>query len=178
MQGDPIQRLAVKAGELLSASGKTLATAESCTGGLLAGAVTAIAGSSAYFLGGVISYDNSVKMEVLGVASDLIGSHGAVSAEVAASMAHNALRLFQADIALSVTGIAGPGGATPNKPVGTTFIALASDDAQEVKHFHFSGNRAGNREASVHEALVMLVSYLGEAASEIGTQASLEVGIT
>lgn len=176
--GDSIQGLAVTAGHLLSASGKTLATAESCTGGLLAGAVTAIAGSSAYFLGGVISYDNGVKVGVLGVAADLIDSHGAVSAEVAASMAYNAMRLFRADLALSVTGIAGPGGATPNKPVGTTFIALVSARAEEVRYFHFTGDRVGNRDTSVHEALAMLVSHLGEAVPVGGTPATLEVGIT
>jgi PncC family amidohydrolase len=157
---DVTHSLASEAARLLFEIGLTVATAESCTGGLLSGALTAISGSSAYFLGGIVSYDNKVKSGVLGVPPDLIEAHGAVSAQVALTMAQRVRALLGVDIGISVTGIAGPGGAVPDKPVGTTYMALVSDDFEEVQHFCFDGDREGNRSSSVREALMMLVSYL------------------
>lgn len=145
---------------LLLQTGMTVATAESCTGGLLAGALTEVPGSSAYFVGGVVSYDNKVKLDLLSVPSELLEAHGAVSAEVATVMAESVRALIGADIGISVTGIAGPSGATPGKPVGTTYIALSSEVGTFVQHFHFALDRAGNRASSVEAALSMLTAHL------------------
>jgi PncC family amidohydrolase len=172
---DVTNSLASEAAGLLFESGLTVATAESCTGGLLSGALTAISGSSAYFPGGIVSYDNKVKSGILGVPPDLIEAHGAVSAQVALSMAQRIRDLLAVDIGMSVTGIAGPGGATLNKPVGTTYIALAADDFEEVRHFCFDGDRAGNRASSLLEALTMLVSYLEARANGSMSEARREV---
>ena len=111
--------------QALRAAGLTLATAESCTGGLIAAACTAVAGSSDWFERGFVTYSNQAKAEMLGVPAALIAAHGAVSAEVAQAMAEGALAHSRADLAVAVTGIAGPGGATPGKPVGTVWLALA-----------------------------------------------------
>ncbi len=157
---DVTNSLASEAARLLFETGLTVATAKSCTGGLLSGALTGIPGSSAYFLGGIVSYDNKVKSGILGVPPDLIEAHGAVSAQVALSMAQRIRALLAVDIGMSVTGIAGPGGATQNKPVGTTYIALAAHDFEGVQHFRFGGDREGNRASSVRASLKMLVSYL------------------
>jgi len=121
-------------GAALSVSGKTLAVAESCTGGLLGGAVTAIPGSSLYFSGGVVAYGNSAKISLLGVSPGLISARGAVSREVALAMAEGALSLFRADLAIAVTGVAGPGGGSRGKPVGTVWVAVVALDGVRVAH--------------------------------------------
>ncbi len=113
-------------GAALSASGKTLAVAESCTGGLLGGAITSILGSSLYFPGGVVAYGNFAKISLLGVPPDLIAARGAVSREVALAMAEGVLSLFRADLAIAVTGVAGPGGGSRGKPVGTVWVAVVA----------------------------------------------------
>jgi nicotinamide-nucleotide amidase len=123
-------------------AGLWLATAESCTGGQIAGRLTAIAGSSAVFRGGVIAYDNAVKTEVLGVPAEAIAAHGAVSEPVARAMAEGARRLLKADIAVGITGIAGPGGATPDKPVGTVEVAVADAEGCTYKRLALFGDRA------------------------------------
>lgn len=107
------------------AAGKTVGTAESCTGGLIGAALTAIPGSSSVFHGGIIAYDNRIKTNLLGVSSELLEQHGAVSAEAARAMARGAIEKLDVDIAVSVTGIAGPGGGTEQKPVGTVYMGLA-----------------------------------------------------
>jgi nicotinamide-nucleotide amidase len=119
--------------QLLAAKGKTLALAESCTGGYLANRITNVPGASAVFLGGIVSYSNGAKERFLGVRSETLAEHGAVSEAVAREMAEGARRETSADYALAVTGIAGPAGGTPEKPVGTVFIALATQDGTEVK---------------------------------------------
>jgi nicotinamide-nucleotide amidase len=124
------------------AAGLWLATAESCTGGQLAGRLTAIAGSSAAFRGGVVAYDNAVKTEVLGVPAEVIAAHGAVSEPVARALAEGARRLLRADIAVGITGIAGPGGATPDKPVGTVDVAVADAEGCTYKRLALFGDRA------------------------------------
>ena len=126
---------------LFRETGMTLALAESCTGGLIAGRITAIPGSSGYFLLGAVTYSNDAKVRLLGVPEDLPAERGAVSAEVAKAMARGALRLAGSDLALAVTGIAGPEGGSPDKPVGTVFIALADRAGCSAKGYHFSGNR-------------------------------------
>jgi nicotinamide-nucleotide amidase len=133
-----------------------LATAESCTGGLIAATLTAIAGSSDVFERGFVTYSNAAKREQIGVPDSLIDGFGAVSDQVARAMAAGALARSSADIALSVTGIAGPGGATPSKPVGLVFIGCARRGRDVVVSRHiFPGDRAAVREASVAASFAM-----------------------
>ena len=125
--------------------GLTVAVAESCTGGLIAHRLTNVPGSSAYFLGGVVAYANEVKEGVLGVRSETLRRHGAVSQETALEMARGVRRLLGADIALSATGIAGPTGGTPEKPVGLVYVALAAEDCErcERRLWHDAGEHEG-----------------------------------
>jgi nicotinamide-nucleotide amidase len=138
----------------LQARGVTLATAESCTGGLIAAALTSIAGSSAVVMAGFVTYSNAAKMRMVGVREDTLAAHGAVSEAVAREMAEGALREAQVDLALSCTGIAGPGGATAGKPVGLVFIGCARRGGGCVVERHvFPGGRDAVREATVAAAL-------------------------
>jgi nicotinamide-nucleotide amidase len=138
----------------LAAEGLTIATAESCTGGLVAAALTAIPGSSASVLAGFVTYSNAAKTKMLGVPAALLEAHGAVSAEVAQAMAEGALRESGADLAVSTTGIAGPGGATAGKPVGLVYLAVARRGRQGlVRRQVFPGDREAVRAASVRVAL-------------------------
>jgi PncC family amidohydrolase len=146
--------------ERLTAAGQTVATAESCTGGLIAKRLTDRAGSSAYFMGSAVTYSNAAKQVVLGVDEQLLIVHGAVSDLVARAMAFGARRLFGTDIAISVTGIAGPTGGTETKPVGLTFVGLNAADGEWVRRFVFDGDRAQNREAAANAALQLLLDYL------------------
>jgi PncC family amidohydrolase len=150
----------VRAGELLTSLGKTVVTAESCTGGLIAHRLTNVSGSSAYVLGGVVAYSNEVKMKVLKVQESTLIAVGAVSEQVAQQMAVGARSLFEADFALSVTGIAGPDGGTDDKPVGLTYIGLASSAGAQVTRFVWDGDRESNKESSAEAALQMLVEAL------------------
>jgi nicotinamide-nucleotide amidase len=146
----------------LEARGLTLATAESCTGGLIAAALTAIPGSSAVVTRGYVTYSNEAKQEMLGVPADVLAHLGAVSEAVARAMAEGALRASGADLALSCTGIAGPGGATPGKPVGLVFIGAARRGAEpHVLRRVFPGDRAAVRAATVAEALVLARDAIG-----------------
>jgi nicotinamide-nucleotide amidase len=141
-----------------------LATAESCTGGLVAAAVTEIAGSSSVFDRGFVTYSNEAKIAALGVAADLIAAHGAVSREVAIAMADGALRQSLAGLAVSITGIAGPGGATPSKPVGLVHLAVARTGQLTVSEECRFGDlgRREVREAAVRKAFQMLRNAIGE----------------
>jgi nicotinamide-nucleotide amidase len=142
---------------LLIDRNETLALAESCTGGMIGAALTEVAGSSAVFLGGVISYSNDVKRSELDVPDDLLREYGAVSEQVATAMADGALKKLGSDYALSVTGIAGPGGGSEQKPVGLVFIGIAQKGHPTIaRRFHFQDTRKGNREKSVAAALEML----------------------
>ena len=155
--------------QALRAAGLKLATAESCTGGLIAAACTAVAGSSDWFERGFVTYSNAAKTEMLGVPAALIAAHGAVSAEVAQAMAEGALAHSHADLAVAVTGIAGPGGATPGKPVGTVWIAVArrgdgggagsdvrSGVITQTELLQLDGDRAAIRALTVQQALQRL----------------------
>ncbi len=148
------------ASTLLLRCGLRIAVAESCTGGLLAGALTEVSGSSAYMLGGVIAYDDSVKRSLLSVPAELIHEHGAVSEQCARAMARGVVALLNSDIGVSITGISGPLGGTETKPVGTTFIALIAPGCERVKHYLWNGSRTENRARSVEAALSMLTEYL------------------
>ena len=144
------------AGSLLKLNGYTLATAESCTGGLLAGRITEVPGSSEYFLEGVVTYSNEAKMRMLGVPAELIEHHGAVSEEVARAMAEGVRSRAGSTFGIGITGIAGPGGGTDEKPVGLVYIALADDEDALVRRFVFPGDRQFIRQLSVNAALDMI----------------------
>ncbi len=143
-------------GKMLSVKKQTVAVAESCTGGLLGGEFTKIPGSSNYFIGGVIAYSNEVKTEILGVKQQTLENFGAVSEQTAVEMAENVRKIFNSTFGLSITGIAGPTGGTPSKPVGTVWIGISTPDRTFAKHFQFAGDRDIIRERSVAEALTML----------------------
>lgn len=145
-----------------SDGGLTVGTAESCTGGLVAGALTAVPGSSEVVLGGVVSYACSVKHRVLGVEQDVLDGVGAVSRECAGQMAEGARRALGCDVAVSVTGIAGPGGAEPGKPVGTVWFGLATPRGTQEHVCHLAGDRDGVRREAVLEALSLLRDGLVE----------------
>ena len=142
--------------ELLKAQGLTCATAESCTGGGVGSAITAVPGSSAVFAGGVISYANEVKRDVLGVSDHNLQTVGAVSPEVAAQMADGVRKLLKTDLAVSLTGIAGPDGGSAEKPVGLVWFGLSTKDGTRTEKVIFSGDRAQVRAQAVTHALGML----------------------
>ena len=147
-------------GGLLQARGATLATAESCTGGLLGDAITDVPGSSAYYLGGVVAYANEIKVNQLGVERELLEQYGAVSAEVAGRMAENVRSRFGATYGIGITGIAGPGGGTDQKPVGLVFVAAASPTEVRVQRYVFGRERRQIKRISAHKALVLLRDML------------------
>jgi len=138
-------------------SGLRVAFAESCTGGRVGDALTDVAGSSGYVAGGVVAYDDDAKAALLGVPRGTLAAHGAVSAQVALAMAEGARSRFATDLAVSVTGIAGPGGATAGKPVGLTYVALADADGATVRRFTWDGDREANKAASARAALELLL---------------------
>jgi PncC family amidohydrolase len=140
---------------LCRSHGLSITTAESCTGGLVAALLTEIPGASALFNQGYITYANSAKTQLLGVPEATLEAHGAVSETVAAAMAEGARQKAAADIAIAITGIAGPGGGSTEKPVGTVFIALACAAHREVRRHHFHGDRQAIRLQSVEAALDM-----------------------
>jgi len=147
-------------GRKLAGRSMTIATAESCTGGLIASRITSVAGSSAYFEGGFVTYSNEAKTILLGVPPEIIEKHGAVSAETARAMARGAREKLNVDIAVAVTGIAGPGGGTADKPVGTVFISVAVPEKIFVREFHFPGTRQKVRKQTADEALAFVLDCL------------------
>ena len=147
--------------EALAARRMSLAVAEGDTGGVLLDALTAVAGSSAVVRGGVVAYHDDLKRQVLGVAAEVLVGHGAVSGEVALAMAEGVRRLAGADLGLATTGIAGPGGATPTKPVGLAYVAAVSAERSLVRHHKWRGDRQTNRAASAEAALRLALELLG-----------------
>lgn len=165
--GDPeLYPLSKGVGEQLRQRGQTVAVAESCTGGLLGAALTDVPGSSAYFKGGVIAYDNQVKIDQLGVPASVLGSAGAVSADAAAAMATGVRMRLLADIGVSITGVAGPDGEE-HKPAGLTFIGVATPDPI-VREYRWTGDRWSNRRQSVRAALELLQQVLTPAVAVDG----------
>jgi nicotinamide-nucleotide amidase len=159
----PLTGLAQRAGEALRERSLTLATAESCTGGLIGHILTEIAGSSDYYLGGLISYSDTLKQVELGVDERILERHGAVSAQTCVAMAEGARRRYGAAVALAVTGIAGPGGGSAAKPVGLTYVSVADERGHEVQRHQWSGDRHANKVASAGAALALLLERVGGA---------------
>ena len=160
MQEDSLQE---HIGRILSSNGKTVSCAESCTGGLISSLFTSIAGSSRYFLGSVTSYANSVKQNVLGVPAEVIAEHGAVSSECVAAMAEGVRRITGSDFAVATSGIAGPGGATPEKPVGLVWIGVSSHMGTETFKMIFKGDRKRNIDRFAANALDKLRKHIENA---------------
>lgn len=153
--------LSRQVGEALGAHGLTIATAESCTGGLIGHLLTEIPGSSAWVWGGAVVYNNDMKETILGVRHETLLAHGAVSYETARELAQGARRVFGTDIALSATGIAGPGGAVVGKPVGTVQLHISAPGEYEVgKRYVWTSDRSGNKLLSAFAALQMALDYL------------------
>jgi nicotinamide-nucleotide amidase len=156
-------RLEARVGAMLRAKGWTISTAESCTGGLVMHRLTNVAGSSDYVLGGIVAYSNEAKQSVLHVQERTLIEHGAVSEPVAAEMASCARALFGTDMAVSVTGIAGPGGGTAQKPVGLTYIGVAAPGRiQIVRRYVWDGDREANKTFSAEAALDLVLEALEE----------------
>ena len=156
----PEENLEEKLNRLLTLKGLSIAVAESCTGGLISSRITDVAGASVYFQGGLVTYSNKAKETLLSVPRDLLIAKGAVSAEVAASMAAGVRHAMEADIGVSVTGIAGPGGGTPSKPVGTVFMGLAASGVSLVRQYKFDGDRSEIKQQTADEALGLALDYL------------------
>lgn len=160
---DPFD-LAYLANRLLQERRLTLALAESCTGGLLANYITDVPGSSSSFVGGAVTYSNEAKAQLLKVSWDILEHDGAVSPQCAAAMAQGARHIFGSDIAMSVTGIAGPGGGSAEKPVGLTYLHLSASQAEIGQQVMWNGDRMNNKRQSALAALQMLITYLKERA--------------
>jgi len=157
----PLGELAAALQQACLTDGRTLAVAESCTGGLVAHAITLVPGASAYFVGGVVSYSNEVKETTLGVPAVVLEQHGAVSAQVAIAMATGVRERLGASLGAGVTGVAGPDGGTPAKPVGLVYVAVADEAGAEVQRFQWSGDRAENIDASAAAVLTLLLDRVG-----------------
>ncbi len=155
-----MEKLEVIVGQMLVARKLKLATAESCTGGLVGHRLTNVPGSSGYFEGGIIAYSYEAKERLLGVHHDTLYEHGAVSAETALEMARGARKALGTDIGIAVTGIAGPGGGLPGKPVGLAYIALSARTYERVEHFVWNSDRESNKMQSAEVALAMLKEFL------------------
>lgn len=155
-----LAELAERLQHLAITQGVTVGTAESCTGGLVGHAITAVPGSSAYYLGGIISYADRLKVALLGVAASTIDRHGAVSAQTAVAMAEGLRERLACDLAVAVTGVAGPDGGSAAKPVGLTYVAVAGPAGHQVERHTWDGDRAANQERSAEVALTMLIAAL------------------
>ena len=168
MTDSELMQLSELVGQALKARGATVTTAESCTGGWVAKTLTDIAGSSAWFDRGFVTYSNEAKQEMLGVPPDMLAEHGAVSQPVAVAMAEGALRNSRADWAVAITGIAGPTGGSPQKPVGTVCFAWGGRDGRIVTSTrHFPGSREDVRAQSVEHALSGLIERMDQSTGEV-----------
>jgi len=154
------QSLEALVGHLLREKNLMLAIAESCTGGMVADRITNVPGSSDYFRGGIVAYAYEAKVALLKVSWDTLNTHGAVSEETVLEMARGARNALETDVAVSISGIAGPGGGMPGKPVGTTWIGLSSDDGDWARKFVWDGDRLQNKVSSAEAAMQLLLDYL------------------
>lgn len=166
----PVDALVELAGRLQAACvarGLTVAVAESCTGGLVAHLLTEVPGSSAYLRGGIVAYADEVKRDLLGVTADVLAAHGAVSAQVAVAMAEGARDRLRTQLAVGVTGIAGPDGGSEAKPVGLVYVAVAGPGSTTVRRFQMPGDRSENKRDSARAAIEMLLAQ-AEASGRTG----------
>lgn len=152
----------IELGELLRSLNKTIATAESCTGGNIAHKLTQWPGSSDFFLGGIVSYANEVKMNVLGVSKESLEKYGAVSKAVVEEMARGAVRVIGSDYAVATSGVAGPGGGSPEKPVGTVWMAVSDGTQTESRCYHFGTERATNIEEATKNAIFFAKEFVAK----------------
>jgi PncC family amidohydrolase len=162
-QGDSptgLAELAQRVGELSRSAGTTIALGESCTGGLVGHLITEVPGASAYLRGGIVAYSDAAKAALLDVPPGTLTEHGAVSAQVALAMATGARSRFGADVGVAVTGISGPSGGSPQKPVGLTYVAIADGSGSEVRRFQWQGERSANKLASARAVLDLLIERL------------------
>ena len=150
----------IEIGKLLLEKKYTISCAESCTGGLLTDRLTNVPGSSAYVKGAVVAYSNEVKMNILHVKQETLNNFGSVSEETAREMAENVRKVLNTDIGVSITGLAGPGGGTPQKPVGLVYIGISGPNGDKVEQFNFNGPRTDVKEKVVEAALVLIQVYL------------------
>ncbi|MBO4513241.1 MAG: CinA family protein, partial [Victivallales bacterium] len=157
---DNMRKDVVLLGKLLKARNATIATAESCTGGGIAAAMTEVPGSSEWFMGGFVTYSNEWKMARLGVSFETLAKHGAVSSQTVSEMLSGLLKVGGTDLGVAVSGIAGPGGGTPEKPVGTVYVGIADGEWQDVRLCHFPGDRQDVRNATVDFAVKLLLEHL------------------
>ncbi|WP_428562699.1 MAG: CinA family protein [Solidesulfovibrio sp. DCME] len=155
---EELRRLAARLGEALAGRGWMLGCAESCTGGLLASVLTDAPGASSWFHGAVVAYANAVKRDVLGVSQETLETKGAVSRETVLAMARGAHGVLRADVAVAISGVAGPAGGTPQKPVGTVWLAWHGPDGVAVKRFQFDGDRLAVKRQAVREAMAGVLS--------------------
>ncbi len=156
--GDPLVDLAERLGVRLAERGLTVATAESCTGGLVAHLLTEVPGASRYVRGGIIAYADDVKHAALGVPTEVLAAHGAVSAQVALAMAEGVRARLGTDLGVGVTGVAGPDGGTEAKPVGLVYVAVAGPGPAEVRRCNWAGDRTENKRLSAEAALELLLA--------------------
>jgi PncC family amidohydrolase len=147
-------------GDMLASRSWTVAVAESCTAGLLARTIVSVPGASAYFQGGIVAYSNTAKVEILGVPGETIQKNGAVSDRAALAMAIGAMSNFACDLGIAITGIAGPGGGSESKPVGTVFVAVACDEGQKARKLELEGDRPAIQEAATKAALELACDFL------------------
>jgi PncC family amidohydrolase len=154
------QPLEVQIGERLRAKGLRLAIAESCTGGLVGHRITNVPGSSTYYMGSVTAYAYEAKVRLLGVTWETLEAHGAVSAETVTEMARGVRRALAADVGIAVSGIAGPGGGTPEKPVGLVWMAVSTPSSAWTRTFNFNGERSAVKEQAAEEALKLGIDFL------------------
>lgn len=160
MADDPLVSLVARVGERCLALGRRIATVESCTGGLVGHLITETPGSSAYYVGGFVTYSDESKQAMVGVPADVLTAHGAVSAQTAIAMAVGGRDRTGAEIGVSVTGIAGPDGGSPAKPVGLTYVAVADGDGTAVRRYVWAGSRAENKRASAQAALELVLERI------------------
>ena len=166
--------LATRLGARCTERGLHVTTVESCTGGLVSHLITEVPGSSAYFVGGFVTYSDQLKFEVVGVPHDVLAAHGAVSAQVAMAMASGGRQRTGAELAVAVTGIAGPDGGSPSKPVGLTYVAVADDVGVAVRRHVWNGGRSDNKRRSAAAALDLLLERID--AAEASSEATAERG--
>jgi PncC family amidohydrolase len=166
MADDPLVALAARLKELCLIRGITVATVESCTGGLVGHLITETAGSSAYYLGGFVTYSDALKRDSVGVPREVLEAHGAVSAQTAVAMATGGRERAGADYGASVTGIAGPDGGSPQKPVGLTYVAVADGSGVDVRRYVWAGDRGDNKRASAEAVLEMLLERIDATRAE------------